>query len=181
MAEEHQEGQKTVVSFIVGLLIGGLLVWTFSGPAETRKDEPKETTKEVTDTTTEATETTNEVTTTTNESTEPVATLSVGDGSVTIASEVAVGLVVPVESATYPVAEGWIGVRDYVEGQLGGLLGVVRFSAEQNLVPSEIVLQRALVAGNQYAVVIYSEDGDRTFNLAQDSQIDGIMATFKAK
>jgi hypothetical protein len=27
---EKQEGQKTVVAFITGLLIGGLLVWVFS-------------------------------------------------------------------------------------------------------------------------------------------------------
>lgn len=28
----EDDGSKTMVSFIVGLLIGGLLVWAFSGP-----------------------------------------------------------------------------------------------------------------------------------------------------
>lgn len=32
MAEETQDGQKTLVAFVVGLLIGGMLVWAFSGP-----------------------------------------------------------------------------------------------------------------------------------------------------
>ena len=35
MAEETQDGQKTLVAFIVGLLIGGMLVWAFSGPTAT--------------------------------------------------------------------------------------------------------------------------------------------------
>jgi hypothetical protein len=39
MAEEtQQEGQKTLVAFIVGLLIGGLLVWAFSGPSANAPD-----------------------------------------------------------------------------------------------------------------------------------------------
>ena len=41
MAEEKQEGQKTVVSFIVGLLIGGLLVWAFSGPSVDAPEDKK--------------------------------------------------------------------------------------------------------------------------------------------
>ena len=39
MAEQlKEESQKTVVSFVVGLLIGGLLVWAFSGAP---KNDPK--------------------------------------------------------------------------------------------------------------------------------------------
>ena len=33
-----QEGQKTVVSFIAGLLIGGLLVWVFSDAPDSQSD-----------------------------------------------------------------------------------------------------------------------------------------------
>ena len=59
MSEEMQEGQKTIVSFIVGLLIGGLLVWAFSGPTvnaptEENKDKVEEGTKD--DTNKESTE-----------------------------------------------------------------------------------------------------------------------------
>ncbi len=41
--EENEEGVKRVVTFIVGLLIGGLLVWVFSGPSiETAPSTPGE-------------------------------------------------------------------------------------------------------------------------------------------
>lgn len=185
MAEEKQEGQKTVVSFVVGLLIGGLLVWAFSGPAdESQVKETKDKAnsenvedKEDTDIEDEADveDATEDVVVET-----PKATLPVGDGKITVEGQGA-GSSVSLAGATYPVGEGWVGVRDYQNGQLGGLLGVVRFSEEQGLVPSEIVLQRSTVAGNDYAVVIYQENGDRQFNLAEDVQIDTIFSTFTAK
>jgi hypothetical protein len=61
------------------------------------------------------------------------------------------------------------------------LLGVVRFSESQGLSPQTITLQTPTRAGTQYAVVMYTEDGDREFNLAADTQIDSIFATFTAK
>lgn len=41
MRNENEEGGKTVVAFIAGLLIGGLLVWVFSGtePVEIIEEE----------------------------------------------------------------------------------------------------------------------------------------------
>jgi hypothetical protein len=184
MAEQQkEESQKTVVSFIVGLLIGGLLVWAFSGKGG---DAPKPVDK-ATDTTTEkpATETKTDTTSAGKESikpaTTPTATLPVGDGKVSVGSEIAAGLAVPLDSATFPTKEGWVGVRDYSDGKLGGLLGVARFSADQGLVPTEITLLRATVAGKQYAIVFYSENGDRKFDLANDVQNGNEFATFTAK
>jgi hypothetical protein len=184
-AEEKQEGQKTVVSFVVGLLIGGLLVWAFSGPSDTKKDaDAKEDTK--TEVTTKEGETTEDSQTdaaTTDETapvTEEKAVLKVGDGSIVVADQAA-SSAIALTSATYPVSEGWVGVRDYQNGQLGAILGVVRFSEEQGLVPNQIVLQRPTTAGREYAVVVYAENGDRQFNLAADVQIDKIFATFTAK
>lgn len=184
MAEEKQEGQKTVVSFVVGLLIGGLLVWAFSGPADenkakdTKNDAKTEQMDDTDDMTTDEEGMSEEVDNVVTET--PKATLPVGEGKVTVEGQTA-GKVVSLSGATYPVAEGWVGVRDYQNGQLGSLLGAVRFSEEQGLVPSEIVLQRATTAGNEYAVVIYRENGDRQFNLAEDVQIDTIFSTFTAK
>ncbi len=180
MLDEKQEGQKTVVSFIVGLLIGGLLVWAFSGPevkAPSDKDDDKDG-KEMMD----EEKDTNEDVTKTEEKTEvvPVAVLPVGDGKVTTENQAA-GSVTKLTSAVFPVSEGWIGVRDYQNGQLGGLLGVVRFSEEQGLVPSEVILQRATEAGKDYAVVVYTESGDRQFSLADDKQLDSVFATFTAE
>ncbi len=184
MAEEKQEGQKTVVSFVVGLLIGGLLVWAFSSPADkapvTEKNETEQTKSAESndrETNTEA-----EVNATTEE-VAPVAekpVLPVGAGKITVKDQPASAAVV-LDAATYPVSEGWVGVRDYENEQLGGLLGVVRFSEEQGLVPSQIVLQRPTTAGRTYAVVVYEENGDRQFNLAEDVQVDTIYSTFTAK
>ncbi len=179
MTDEKQERQKTVVSFVVGLLIGGLLVWAFSGPSdEPKQDKNSETpTEEVADDAKDAE--TEKITTTQTEEAEK-ATLPVGDGKIVVAKQAA-STIVKLDSATYPVPEGWVGVRDYTDGKLGGLLGVVRFSEEQGLIPSDIILQRATIAGNEYAVVVYSENGDRQFNLAEDAQVGEVYSTFTAE
>jgi len=183
MSDEKQEGQKTIVSFIVGLLIGGLLVWAFSGPSV---EAPKDTEKKVDIEKTESAEkideenegtTTNDVTT---DKTPVVATLPVGDGKVTVENQPA-GTFITLKSATYPISEGWIAVRDYQNGQLGGVLGAARFSEVQGLVPTGIALLRATTAGKEYAVVVYTESGDRKFNLADDKQLDSVFATFTAE
>ncbi len=179
--QEKQENQKTIVAFAAGLLIGGLLVWVFGGtpnPAEVEVADETETeaTQEV--------EETDETPSQSNESEdeEEVATtpvLQTGDGDVDVDNQSA-GTVIALNSATFPSDEGWVGVRDYANDQLGGLLGVARYSKEQGLVPEEIILQRATQSGNTYAIVFYSENGDRTFSLANDTQIDGIAGTFEA-
>ena len=38
--EEDGDGSKTLISFIVGLLIGGLLIWVFSAPVPEEKESP---------------------------------------------------------------------------------------------------------------------------------------------
>lgn len=180
MSDEKQEGQKTIVSFIVGLLIGGLLVWAFSGPAASAPEvnETANETEETEEMDSEAEEM-DEDEGDTESTTTPVATLPIGDGSVTVTDQSASNRIA-LSSVTYPISEGWIGVRDYQSGQLGSLLGVVRFSESQGLVPDEIVLQRSTVAGQEYAVVLYTENGDRQFSLADDVQIDSVFATFTA-
>lgn len=175
--QEKQESQKTVVAFAAGLLIGGLLVWIFGGSPKT-----EEVAQEKTDTTT-----TEEVTTTTGEEVKPAEVktdakpvLLTGEGKIEV-GEVKAGKTVALSSATFPTDEGWIGVRDYANGQPAGLLGVARYSKEQGLVPESVVLQRSTVAGNSYVIVFYSESGDRVFSLADDKQIEGAFATFTAK
>ena len=177
MTEDKQEGQKTIVSFIVGLLIGGLLVWAFSGPSaeapkEQKQDDAKEEVKSE-----ESKETNNETTEAETEVKAP--TLTVGEGKVEVGEQKA-STFVTLASATYPVADGWIGVREYTGGQLGNILGVARFSQSQGLVPTGVALQRATVAGKEYAIVVFTEYGDRKFNLADDKQLDSVFTTFKA-
>lgn len=177
--QEKKENQKTIVAFAAGLLIGGLLVWVFGGSPKT------EVVDETNSTETEQTETSVPVGTTSEEDEASaeietaVPTLQTGDGEVSVSNQAA-GTTVSLESATFPSDEGWVGVRDYVNGQLGYILGVARYSKEQGLVPEEITLQRATKAGNSYAIVFYRESGDRVFSLADDVQIGDAFATFTA-
>ncbi len=104
----------------------------------------------------------------------------VGDGAVSVDGDKA-GMSVSLKDVTFPAKEGWVGVRNLNDGKFGMILGVARFSAEQGLNPTEIQLLTPTVAGREYAIVFYSESGDRKFNLAEDVQIAGEFATFVAK
>jgi len=182
MAEEKQDGQKTVVAFVVGLLIGGMLVWAFSGPSvDAPKDQDNQADSEMgdeMDATSDMDDESAESEATAEN--QPAPELQVGDGEVVVPDQPA-SMSIELESATYPVSEGWIGVREFNNDNLGFILGVVRFSESQGLIPSEITLQRSTTAGNRYAIVIYTEDGDFEFNLAGDVQIDTIFDTFTAQ
>lgn len=177
-----EENKKTIIAFIAGLLIGGLLVYIFANPAETKEVE------KTNNATSSAKVEVNEVPKT-NESTEtkastptttPSPVVTNGEGSVKVSDQSA-GTVVRIDSADFPTSNGWIGVRDYSNGQLTGLLGVARWSDIEGLSPTMVPLLRATVAGNTYAVVFYSDNGDREFNLANDAQMDGILSSFVAK
>lgn len=172
---QKEESQKTVVSFIFGLLIGGLLVWAFVGgnAAEPKDDMNKEDAAESATSTEEtaATSTPEEVT---------MATLPVGEGKVTVADKKA-GREVKLGEVTYPIEEGWIGVREYNDGKLGYINGVIRFSKAGNMVPTTIPLVTPTVAGREYAVMMYTNGGDKSFNSATDKQIDTVFTTFVAE
>ncbi len=182
--QEKQEGQKTVVAFIAGLLIGGLLVWVFSSPTPT---EVVEETLGDTNTEEPATVDRNNNTNVDTNGDEEVAvpTLPTGDGAITVNNQAA-GAVVALASAEFPTAEGWVAIRDYDGENVGGILGAARYSQSQGLIPQEVELLRATVSGSLYAVVFFTEDGvvnaDGKLEFsAGDKQIDGIMATFKAE
>lgn len=171
---QKEESQKTVVSFIFGLLIGGLLVWAFMG-GDGQKDEDKVKNEKKSD----------EVATSTEIKIEEVVavtpTLTVGEGKVTV-SDTKAGKEVKLGETVYPIEEGWIGVREYTEGgKLGWIYGVIRFSKAGNVVPTSIPLVTPTVAGREYAVVMFTAGGDKTFNSATDKQLDTIFTTFKAE
>ncbi len=185
MAEEQQDGQKTLVAFVVGLLIGGMLVWAFSGPdadAPTIESDDNDSDKEqvIESGDKEVVDANEDVEAKGVSETDVVAALQVGKGSVSVPDQKA-SMSIELDSVTYPVSEGWIGVRQYTNDNLGYILGVVRFSESQGLVPAEIALQRSTTAGKKYAVVIFTEDGDRDFSLSGDVQIDTVFDTFVAE
>lgn len=181
---QKEEGKKTIVSFVVGLLIGGILVWAFTGGENTEKP----VTQNQDDTETNANNKNEvegepgdqEIAGEEVEDTQTSNDLPMGDGSITVLDQVA-GASIAMASASYPIEEGWIGVRDFSNEKLGSILGVVRFSKTQGLVPEEIILQRPTVTGKNYAVVIFTENGDRVFNSATDVQLPTIFATFSAE
>lgn len=181
------DAQKTVVAFIAGLLIGGLLVWAFGGtPEETPADEANGTdSEETTDDNGAADEDAdNDTATDTDDQTstdaaDDEANADDAEGSADVADQAA-GTTVQITGAVFPTDEGWIGVREMTNGEMGSLLGVARYSKEQGLIPTEIKLLRGTTAGNEYAVVFYSDNGDREFNLANDTQIEQ-AGTFTAQ
>ncbi len=184
---EKQEGQKTVVAFIAGLLIGGLLVWVFSSsePAVAPYNEAGETTSEAAETTGATTNTRGETNTNTDSPVAEIeiAELPVGDGAIAV-SDQAAGSLVKVDSASFPLTDGWIAIRDYNDGAVGGILGAARFSQSQGLVPTEVELLRATEAGMTYAAVFFTEDGSVNgsgslyFDPANDQQIEGVVSEF---
>lgn len=176
--QEKQEGQKTVVSFVSGLLIGGLLVWAFSG--EPKQDAPADTGTEENTATEEAPATEDGAATAEDtKGGDTAGAMVVGDGALTVADQAA-GSRVALESATFPTDDGWVAVRTYTDGQMGSILGAARYSKEQGLVPTEVVLLAPTVAGREYAVVFFSEDGNREFNLDGDAQLEVGVTTFTA-
>lgn len=172
---QKEESQKTVVSFIFGLLIGGLLVWAFvGGNVEQHQDDKND------DTTAESASSTEEAAASSTTEAVTMASLPVGEGKVTVADKKA-GREVKLGEVTYPIEEGWIGVREYNDGKLGYINGVIRFSKAGNMVPTTIPLVTPTVAGREYAVMMYTNGGDKSFNSASDKQIDTVFTTFTAE
>ncbi|MCB9811848.1 hypothetical protein H6783_02950 [Candidatus Nomurabacteria bacterium] len=181
--QEQQESQKTVVAFVAGLLIGGLLVWIFSGtPADSPAHEDStDTDSEMTDHTSDDSNTKDSSDSMKSDTASDTAPeMVVGDGKIGVSDQTA-GRSVTIDSATFPTEDGWIAVRSYSDGALGNILGAARYSKSQGLIPESVELLAPTVTGRQYAVVFFTENGDRKFDLATDSQIEGTFETFTAE
>ncbi len=187
MSEEikmTEENKKTIVAFVAGLLIGGLLVFIFSAPTKEsammkdQNDDHANGSGEMTDDDSMMQDDKMMEVEAGGGTGAPA--LVTGEGSIEVSDQTASDTVL-LGSITFPADEGWIGVRDYEGGQLTGLLGVARWNKEEGLVPVVVPLLRSTEAGNTYAVVFYSDNGDKEFNLATDVQVDGSLSTFVAK
>lgn len=169
----NEENKKTIVFFIAGLLIGGLLVFIFGIPSNKSAEESTErrqddSAKVAPDSESEevvAEEIKEEAETpvTTTSDTRPVA----DSASLT--------------NVEFPAESGWVGIRDFENGQLTGLLGVARWDLANNLIPTEVPLLRTMVKGHTYAIVFYKDNGDKRFDLATDAQMDASVISFVAE
>lgn len=177
---EKKESQKTVVAFVTGLLIGGLLVWVFSSTpnnsAEPKKDEVKvdSTSEEITkeEDTSRLTEAETEA------KAEPIVNM-VGEGALTVADQKA-GNVVLINVSKYPTKSGWVAVREVKDGVLGNILGTARYNMDEGLTAQSIELLRDTTVGGSYQVLFYTNEGALNFTLGEDKLIEGVNATFKA-
>lgn len=177
---EKQEGQKTVVAFITGLLIGGLLVWVFSSSptqAPTADEQKNDDKAEVTTTEGAKTESKEEVTATT----EVAKKIEVAAEGVLKVNDQKAGNTVVVDSIAYPTTAGWVVVRDLKNDTVGNVLGAARYNTTDGLEAKNVPLMRDTVAGQSYAVFFFSEDGDNNFDMKKDTVMDGIRSTFTAQ
>jgi hypothetical protein len=162
-----QESKKTVVAFVAGLIIGGLLVWTFSGapeagaPGKTSDDETTTTSQKYTD------ETVADKTEDTTMLKEP----TTNNFTFTVADQPAGMFVELGDNVKYPTKEGWIAVHEDVNEEIGSVLGAARYDTVVGLMPDQIELLRNTEAGKKYHVVYYIESGDRKFDRHEDTPI----------
>lgn len=189
MEEEKRDGQKTVVAFISGLLIGGLLMWVFGG-AQSKKGGPdmvkKDDTQNVQGTdanTTQPTDTTAAVDA--NAGTPKVEVATGGAGSIAVADQKA-SMKVTLGDVKFPANGGWIAVQNIAGDKLGTTIGAARFDVKAGLIPKTIDLIGSTVAGKSYAVVFHGTDGDHMYASATDKVVMGadgkpLATTFKAE
>ncbi|MAZ56451.1 hypothetical protein CL653_01535 [bacterium] len=177
MTELNQENKKTISAFAAGLLVGALLVWIFTGDTNPSK--------EIVGTDMEESASVDENSKDTNVTfslgtPDSTPTLTVGEGLVSVDGQSA-GNTVILNSASFPTDDGWVVVRTYTDGQLGNILGAARYSKAESLVPTEVSLLTPTLAGKTYAVVFFSDDGNKAFNLDGDAQLDTRLNTFTTK
>jgi hypothetical protein len=68
----------------------------------------------------------------------------------------------------------WVAVR----GQNGWILGAGLYFAGDT--SASISLLRSTIAGEKYDVVMFVDDGDKTFDLHKDMLVDGVSSSFVA-
>lgn len=168
-----EENKKTIVAFIAGLLIGGLLVYIFIDPSA-KAPEKQSDNRSVDESAKSA-----EEDQTSNKNVPPNAPepneTAVAAETRPVADTATLGVI------EFPAESGWVGIRDFDNEQLTGLLGVARWDLANNLVPTEVPLLRSMIKGHTYAIVFYKDNGDKHFDLATDAQMETSVISFVAE
>lgn len=88
-------------------------------------------------------------------------------GDVAVATQPA-GMSAVIESVTVPPPGVWVAVQEVNEdGSLGNVLGAARVAHPTSNV--SVSLLRHTLPGQEYAAVLYRDDGDGAFNVGRDS------------
>ncbi|MBX2866838.1 hypothetical protein KTR10_02710 [Candidatus Kaiserbacteria bacterium] len=156
-----QEQNKTIVAFVLGLIIGGLLVWIFTPSTDVEVVEEKMEAEAM------------------EEQTESMVMVA-EEGSLSV-SDQAAGEIVTFTTDAYPATGGWIAVREYVDNLPGNILGVARYNTEQGLFPTEVELLRGTEAGNTYRISFFTDNGDEEFDTGVDVEVLAGAAIFMAQ
>ena len=174
--------QKVIISFVVGIIIGGGAVWLFS--LATNDDSNVASVNEVLDKENEMTEEDEEETTGEAEeggvangsASSPRPTESVDESMYLLAvSDQASGETVTVDSVSSP-GPVWVAVHEDRNGELGNVLGAKWFSGGAQ--SGAVKLLRTTSPGSLYYVALYGDAGDdRQFALGTDPQITGTGGT----
>lgn len=93
-------------------------------------------------------------------------TSTTGSTAISVSDQSA-GNTVTVESVTVPPPGVWVAVRDVNGSTLGNVLGAELVGGPRSNV--EVSLLRATVPGRQYAIELYRDDGNGTFDVNSDS------------
>ena len=160
-----QEQNKTIVAFVLGLIIGGLLVWIFTPSAEEVVVDEMSDTSAMEEMTVSNTDT---------------AMIVTGEGALVVSDQPAGGIVAFTATA-YPAVGGWVVVREYTDGVAGNILGAARYNTAQGLLPTEVELLRTTEAGNTYRVSFFTDEGDEVFDTGVDTELSTGAATFVAQ
>ncbi len=157
---------KMALGFAAGFIIGIALIWIFNLSQDATSDDiitGESTTPDIvvdadtTDSTTGGD--------TGSVLTEEITETSTDTASV-IAGDQPAGASVRITSAQLP-ADGWIVVHEERDGFVGNALGAVRRDSG-TYTDVAVPLLRDTVSGARYWVVLYTDDGDRTFSLEND-------------
>ena len=78
---------------------------------------------------------------------------------------------------------GWVAVREMINGEMGNILGATRIKEAGTSTDVSVKVLRPTVSGQDYAIVIYRDDGDEDFDFNFDSLVvsgsEPVSATFQ--
>jgi hypothetical protein len=163
---------NVVLAFIVGFIAGAIVMWFVVG---SQVDAP------VVDIQID-----NELATTTStmeeDDNQTHSIVSTSDNSISVADQL-FGNQVLIENLSLS-QDGWAVVHEDLTGTLGNALGARRFDAG-TYTDGRVLLLRETMPDTQYYVVLYADNGDKTFSLEDDVPLqtsagDRIESTFSA-